>query len=129
MAGQTVNFEYDAESNILFVEDDYAIDTQQDADAFLRLYREQLERIGRKVWVVSSIDGLKVGPGALEYYGREMKRLAEQHAVGTARYGRNAMSRMALRTSMMRVGHETNIFDSKEQAVEAVKNMAKSAGR
>jgi hypothetical protein len=123
MSTQTVRFEYDEPRNILFVEDDYEIATEADVDAFLKLYDGELQRIGRKVWIVTSIDGLRVGAKVYESYGQKLKALAEKWYLGLARWGKNPVSRMTVRSSSLKAKYEINIHDTKEQAVSAIGKM------
>jgi hypothetical protein len=123
MASQTVAFEYDAERNILFADDDYEIASEADVDAFLGQYEARLKTIGVKPYLVARIDGLLVGARVDEYYGRRAKEVVERNILGFARYGSNAVSRMSVRTAALKSGFEINIFDSRERAVEAVEKM------
>jgi hypothetical protein len=127
MASQTVRFEYDAARNILFVEDDYEIATESDVDAFLSLYDSELRRIGRKVWIVTSIDGLRVGAKVYDRYGQSLKALAERWYLGLARWGTDPISRMTVRSSSLLAKYEVNIHDTKEQAVAAIEQAQQRA--
>lgn len=120
MASQTVKFEYDASSNILFADDDYEISTERDVDAFLALYRNKLKDIGHKVWIVTGIDGLKVHAKVSDYYGRQLKELTSPWYLGFARWGTNPLSRMAVRTASVVARYDVNIHDTKEQAIETI---------
>ncbi len=123
MTSQTVKFEYDQERNILFVVDDYEINTPEEADAFLDLYSRKFKEIGRKVRLVACIDGLKINHKVQDYYGEQVKKLLDGTIICFARYGRDPLARMTVRTSSRKVNFDINIFDSKEQATEAVEKM------
>lgn len=123
MDTQTVRFEYDPNRNILFADDDYEISTEQDVDAFLALYENRIKDIGRKIWIVTGIDGLEVHSEVADYYGMKLKELAGQWYLGIARWGINPVSRMSVRTASVKVKHEINIHDTKEQALDAVERM------
>ncbi|MDQ7799084.1 MAG: hypothetical protein RDU76_09125 [Candidatus Edwardsbacteria bacterium] len=123
MASQTVKFEYDQERNILFVVDDYEINTPEEADAFLDLYSRKFKEIGRKAYIIACIDGLRINSKVHEYYGRQVKKLLDGSILGFARYGRDPMARMTVRTSSRKVNFDINIHDTKEQAVEAVEKI------
>lgn len=123
MASQTVNFEYDQERNILFVVDDYEINTPAEADAFLDLYSRKFKEIGRKVRLVACIDGLKINHKAQDYYGEQVKKLLDGTIICFARYGKDPMSRMTVRTSSRKVNFDINIHDTREQATEAVERI------
>ncbi len=123
MASQTVTFEYDESKNILFVEDDYVINSEDEVDAFLKLYADKFKVIGRKVRLVACIDGLKINHKVQDYYGEQVKKLLEGTIICFARYGRDPMSRMNVRTSSRKVNFDINIYDTKEQAIEAVERI------
>ncbi|OGF01621.1 MAG: hypothetical protein A2024_05560 [Candidatus Edwardsbacteria bacterium GWF2_54_11] len=123
MASQTVTFEYDESKNILFVEDDYVINSEDEVDAFLKLYADKFKVIGRKVRLVACIDGLKINHKVQDYYGEQVKKLLEGTIICFARYGRDPMSRMTVRTASRKVNFDINIYDTKEQAIEAVERI------
>ncbi|MBU2593375.1 MAG: hypothetical protein KKG02_02365 [Candidatus Edwardsbacteria bacterium] len=123
MASQTVNFEYDRERNILFVVDDYEINTPEEADAFLDLYSRKFKEIGRKVRLVACIDGLKINHKVQDYYGEQVKKLLDGTIICFARYGKDPMARMTVRTSSRKVKFDINIYDTREQATEAVEKI------
>jgi hypothetical protein len=120
VASQTVKFEYDQERNILFVVDDYEINTPEEADAFLDLYSRKFKEIGRQVRLVACIDGLKINHKVQDYYGEQVKKLLDGSILGFARYGRDPMARMTVRTSSRKVNFDINIHDTKEQAIEVI---------
>jgi len=120
VASQTVKFEYDETHNILFVEDDYVINSEDEVDAFLKLYADKFKEIGRKVRLVACIDGLRINSKVHEYYGLQVKKLLDGSILGFARYGRDPLARMTVRTSSRKVNFDINIYDTREQAVELI---------
>jgi hypothetical protein len=127
MASQTVNFKYDADRNILFADDDFEIASVTDAELFLQLYRQQLEAIGHKVWIVTSIDGLRVRADAYQQYGLMLKGLADRWYLGIARWGSDTTARMTVRTASRSAKYDINIHDTREQAVNAIELMRRDA--
>lgn len=123
MASQTVKFEYDETQNILFVEDDYVINSEDEADAFLKLYADTFKEIGRKAYIIACIDGLRINSKIHEYYGQQVKKLLDGSILGFARYGRDPLARMTVRTSSRKVNFDINIYDTKEQAIGSIKKM------
>lgn len=123
MNAQTVKFEYDPERNILYADDDFAIDTEADVEEFLGHYRRKFDELGGKPYLVARIDGLRVGAKVDEYYGRRAKEVVVAGLLGFARWGTNAVSRMSVRTAALKSGFEINIFDSRERAVEEIEKM------
>ena len=123
MSTQTVKFEYDPARNILFTEDDYTIATEQDVDTFLELYRKELLKIGKKVWLVTGIDGLEVHAQQYEYYGKRIKAFSELWYLGFARWGTQPLARMTVRAASVRAKYGINIHSTKEAAIDAVEKM------
>lgn len=123
MASQTVKFEYNQERNILFVDDDFEINTVSEVDSFLALYEEKLNEIGRKVYVVVSIDGLKIGEKAYVYYGKRIKVMSEQWVLGLARWGSDQLARMTVRAASMTAKYDINLYYTKDSAVAAIEAM------
>jgi hypothetical protein len=120
---QSVKFEYDAARNILFADDDYQINTEQDADDFLSLYEKKMKDIGKKVYVVAHIDNINVAAPVYQYYGNKVKSFAEKWVLGLARWGTDSLSRLTIRASSIRAKYDINIFNSREEAVKAIEMM------
>jgi hypothetical protein len=128
MSSQTIKFEYDPGRNILFTEDDYSVQTEKEVDDFILINLQKLESIGRKVYMISKIDGLRIGAGVSEYYGRRSRDVFQNHILGFARYGDEPSARMTVRTASKKAKLESNICDSREEAVRAVERMKAAAG-
>ena len=129
MSAQTVTFEYDPAKNLLFTEDDYTLATVQDVDAFLKLYQDQLARIGKKVWLVTGIDGLEVHAQQYEHYGTRIKALSGQWYLGFARWGTQPLARMTVRAASIRAQYGINIYSTSEAAIAAVEKMIRATSR
>ena len=127
MASQTVTFQYDQASNILFAVDDYEIANEADVASFLGLYQDQLNKIGVKPYLVVQIDGLLVSAKVDQYYGQRAKEVVERNILGFARYGSNAVSRMSVRTAALKAAFDVNIFATREEAVAAVERIKQQA--
>jgi hypothetical protein len=125
MSSQTVHFEYDPIQSILFATEDYELKTTNDVDAFVDLYRLQFERFGHPVYVVVKIDGLLIRKAVVEHYGRQAKRVVEQHCLGLARYAEHQFIRLATSASTRRAKFGTEIYSSREQAIAAIEQMKK----
>ena len=123
MSSQSIKFDFDPERNILFTEDDFSVATEQDVDEFIRLNLEQFKSLGHPVYLVSRIDGLHIGAQISEYYGRRSRQVFKDHILGFARYGENAASRMTVRTASRKAGLESNICNTREEAVQIIEQM------
>lgn len=123
MHSQTVKFEYDERRNILFVEDDYEVNTERDVDEFIALYEKKLKEIGKKVYIVASIDGLKIGAKVYVYYGKKAKEFSEKWCLGLARWGNDSLARMTVRAASSTARFSINLYNSKEAAIEAIERI------
>jgi len=123
MSSQTVTFEYDSIKNILFAEDDYDINTEKDADDFLSIYEHKMQEIGKKVYLIAHIDGIKVGAQIYQYYGLKVKAFAEKRILGLARWGTDSLSRLTIRAASIRAKYDINIHNTKDEAIKAIELM------
>lgn len=129
MSAQTVKFEYDPVNNILFTEDDYSIQSPEDVEEFIRLNVEKLESIGRKVYIISKIDGLHIGASVSELYGQRAREVFQKYILGFARYGEDPSARMTVRTASRKARLESHIYGTRAEAVQAVLQMQSGAAR
>ena len=105
-----VVFEYDADKGIVFTVDEGMLRTKEEVDHFIYLNREYFRTLGKKVWVVSNIDGLRIGTPVADYYGESVRRLVDEWVLGHVRYGTSSPSRMTVRTSYLRARIDPNIY-------------------
>jgi len=127
MSGRVI-FEYDEKRNIIFTEDHWDIRTREDVDQFFDEYRKFFENIGRKVYMVSNIDHLFVHAEIAEYYGEVARTTVGQYLLGFARWGKDDFARMSVRTSSMKSKLPSNIYNTREEAIEAIEQQKKTAG-
>lgn len=122
MAG-LVEFEYDEGLNIVFTVDKWEIRNEEDVDGFFGQYEEYFETIGRKFYMISCIDGLLVQGAISDYYAERARFIANKYLLGFARWGSNSWARMTVRATSKKAQLLANIFDTREEAVEAIKEM------
>lgn len=119
----SVEFEYDAEKNIVFTEDNWEIKTREDVDAFFAEYEKFFNGLNKKVFMISHIDGLLVHAGIASYYGEAARTAIGNYVLGFARWGMNDWARMTVRTTSLRVKLTVNIYDTREEAIQAIEEM------
>ena len=119
MASQTVKFEYDQERNLLFAEDDFEINTPEEADRFVGIYREQFEKIGRPVHIVARVDGLYINDSVRAYYGDRSRPVSQRWCLTFARYGSTAIGRMNAKFMGRKADFEAGVYQTLEEAVAA----------
>ena len=119
----SVEFEYDAELNIVFTEDNGEIKTREDVDIFFAQYKNFFQKLGKKVYMISHIDKLLVRAGIADYYGDTARATVGDYLLGFARWGTNDWARLTVRTTSLKAKLTPNIYDTREQAIEAIKKM------
>jgi len=125
MVGRVI-FEYDSERNIVFTEDHWEIKTQEDVNEFFGEYRNFFQELGKKVYMVSNINGLLVHAPIAEYYGETARTTIGHYLLGFARWGTNDRARMTVRTTSLKAKVKPNIYDTREDAIQAIEEMKKS---
>ncbi len=118
-----VIFQYDRNTKILFVEDQWDIRTKEDVDAFFAEYGRYMKKVGEKFWMVAHIDKLAIHADVAEYYGEKARTATSELLLGLARWGEDSMARMALRTTAMKAKMPHKIYTSREEALQAIEKM------
>ena len=119
----TVTFEYDRSSKILFVEDNWDIGTKQDVDDFFLEYSRKINALGEKFWMVAHIDNLVIHAEIAEYYGEVARKATSDLLLGLTRWGEDSVARMTLRTTAMKAKMPHSIYSSRDEAVRAIEKM------
>jgi len=125
MPGRVI-FEYDAGRNIVFTEDHWEVKTKEDVNDFFEEYRKFFNELGKKVYMISNINNLLVHAGIAEYYGEAARTTVGEYILGFARWGTNDWARMTVRTTSLKAGMTPNIYDTQEEAIQAIEEMQKS---
>jgi hypothetical protein len=125
MPGHVV-FEYDPVKNIVFTVDHCDVKTEADVDEFFEEHRKYFEQIGKKFYMISNIDDLRVHAAVAAYYGKTAKTAVGHYLLGFARWGSNDVSRMTVRTSSLKADLDSNIFNTSEEAIAYIENLKKN---
>lgn len=123
---RSVKFEYNAQKNTVFTEDNWEIKTREDVDAFFAEYEKFFKDLNKKVFVISHIDGLLVHASVAEYYGEAARTTIGNYVLGFARWGTNDWARMTVRTTSLKTKLTVNIYDTREEAIQAIEKMIKA---
>jgi len=119
---------YDSARNILFTEDYGDLGTREEVDEFVARYTEILRELERPTYIVSNIDHLRVRAEAAEYYGQRARATVDRYSLGFARWGTDSWARMTVRTTSLKAGMPTKIFDTRDEAVGEIERMKKASG-
>ncbi len=122
MPGRVI-LEYDSELNVVFTDDQWDVKTKEDVDEFFEEYRKFFEDLGKKAYMISHIDGLLVRASIAEYYGEKARTIVRHHLLGFARWGTNDWARMTVRTTSLKAKMTPNIYNTREEAIQAVQKM------
>jgi hypothetical protein len=120
MPDATVEFEYDQAANTFFVEPRGELRTREEVDRFFEHYVRFLGQLGHNVYMVANVDGLRVHSAVAEYYGDSARAKVMGKLLGYARYANDPQARMLIRTASLKGKLKPNIYDSREQAIEAI---------
>ena len=121
-----LRIEYDPVRNIVFTEDHWDVKTKEDVDQFFEEHRKFFESLNKKVYMISNIDNLRVHAAVAEYYGETAKSTVGHYLLGFARWGTDDVARMTVRTSSLKAKLESNIFNTREEAIVYIEGLKKS---
>lgn len=122
-----VIFEYDPDLNVVFTDDYWDIKTEKDVEEFFQEYKKYFEDLNKKVYMISCIDNLLVHASVAEYYGETARSTVGKYLLGFARWGSNDWARMTVRTTSLKAKMATNIYASREEAIEVIKEIKNKA--
>lgn len=125
----TAKLTYDPVLNTVFTEEDWDVRTREDVDALFEEYARAFPKTGKKFYMVSNIDHLRIHHEIATYYGERARATTEQHLLGFARYGANDLARMTIRTSSAKARLQSNIYATREEAIAAVQAMEEARSR
>lgn len=123
----TVELEYDPERNIVFTVDHWDIKSVEDVDEFFDAHVKFFEKIGRKFYMISHVDDLKIHPSVLEYYGETARRVVGKYLLGFARWSTDELARMAIRTSSIKARLESHMFRTRDEAINYILSLQQAS--
>ena len=97
--------------------------------ALFEEYARAFPKTGKKFYMISNIDRLKIHHEVATYYGERARATTERHLLGFARYGSNDLARMTIRTSSTKARLQSNIYATKEDAIAAIQAMEEARTR
>jgi hypothetical protein len=78
---------------------------------------------GKKAYFVVNFDNVTIDAAELAHYTAQSKRAHDVCAIASFRYGGSALQRTATRLAGMKMQRPSNIFDTREEAMAAVRAM------
>jgi hypothetical protein len=82
---------------------------------------------GKKVYFVVDFDNVIINVGELDHYAVQSKRAHDLCAIASVRYGGSSLQRTATRLAGMKIQRPSNIFETREEAIVAVRAMQAEA--
>jgi hypothetical protein len=82
---------------------------------------------GKKVYFVVDFDNVTISVAELDHYAAQSKRAHDLCAIASVRYGGNSLQRTATRLAGMKIQRASNIVDTREEAIQAVRAMKAEA--
>jgi hypothetical protein len=119
---------YDRAKNIVFMHFAVAEELQtkkEIGDHFARVIEFwRAEATGKKAYFVVDLENITINPQELEFYAEESKRAHALCALVSVRYGGNPIQRTLTRLAGMKIHRPSNIYETKEEAMEVVRALA-----
>jgi hypothetical protein len=130
MSSAVVDLSYDLAENIVYMSFPHPVELNSHSEI-----TDHFERVisfwrghtaGRKAYFVVDFDNITINVAELAFYAEQTKRAHEICAVTSVRYGGNPLQRAATRLAGMKNQKPSNIYETREQALAAVRAMKRS---
>jgi propionate CoA-transferase len=113
---------YDPEENLFFVNfEGHAIKTRKDIRDAKEAVEKILAPLGKKVHTIVNYDNFTILPDIVEEYTEMVKYLVNKYYSGVTRYTTSTFLRMKLGDALQKRGVKPHIYESHEEAHEALK--------
>lgn len=100
-----------------------------DVEEWDRRVRAGLARFGGKVDLLIALDGLRVKPAAARRFGEARAAVLDEFARRSFRYGADPWTATSISTSSVLDGADSNLFGTREEALEALLNSREAMRR
>ncbi len=115
-----VDFHYDSHENVLHITVNHRFKTRQDVDYVIGQIKNKAKAVGRP-YFLTDLTNLEVDSEVVDYLGEQVKKLADDYALGIYRYSTSPYIRVVFRSQGITKGFKSNIFNSKEDALRALR--------
>jgi hypothetical protein len=135
MSSAVVDLSYDLSENIVYMSFPHPVELNSRSDI-----TDHFDRViafwrghtaGRKAYFVVDFENITINVAELAYYAEQTKRAHDICAITSVRYGGNPLQRTATRLAGMKNQRPSNIYETREQALNAIRAMKRTdrAGR
>ena len=113
---------YDPSENLFFVNfEGHSIKTRQDIQEVKKAVEKILAPLGNKVYTIVNYDNFTILPDLVEEYTETVKYLVNKYYTGVTRYTTSTFLRMKLGDALQKRGVKPHIYESSQEAREALK--------
>jgi propionate CoA-transferase len=113
---------YNPDENIFFVNfEGFSVQSSQIVQDIKEAVEKILKPLGKKVYTIVNYDNFSILPQVVDEYSDMVKYLVENYYSGVTRYTTSAFLRMKLGNALERRDVAPHIFESPEEAKEALK--------
>ena len=113
---------YDPSENLFFVNfEGHSIKTRQDIQEVKKAVEKILAPLGKKVYTIVNYDNFTILPDLVEQYTETVKYLVNKYYTGVTRYTTSTFLRMKLGEALQKRGVKPHIYESSQEAREALK--------
>lgn len=105
------------------------LETKEEVDRWEREVGQKLITFGRKVDLVIDMNGLQVRAKAGSAFGTARARVLAKYVKHSVRYGGDRATRTAVLTSAVIHAVDANFYDTKEDAIRALRVLRDAEGR
>ncbi|MBF0229840.1 MAG: acyl CoA:acetate/3-ketoacid CoA transferase [Desulfamplus sp.] len=117
---------YDSLNNLFFVNfEGHTIKSQRDVDNIEKAVTDTLSGASRKVYTIVNYDNFNIVPDVIDSYTDMVKRLIDKFYIGVTRYTTSAFLRMKLGDSLSKRNVSPYIYESSQQARDALEELSK----
>jgi hypothetical protein len=133
MTSDLISLSFDADENVIHMAFPRPIElrTREEItahfDRVIAFWRSHAR--GKKVYFVVDFDNVTISVAELAHYAAQSRRAHDLCAIASVRFGGNSLQRTATRLAGMKIQRASNIFDSREEAMAAVRAMKAEAER
>ena len=113
---------YDPRENVFFVNfEGFAVNTRELVDEIRAAVENILKPLGRKVYTIVNYDNFGILPELVDEYTDMVKYLVDRYYTGVTRYTTSTFLRMKLGDALQRRDVAPHIYESSQEARQALK--------
>ncbi|MDD4962635.1 MAG: hypothetical protein PHI11_01810 [Gallionella sp.] len=127
MAG-TVEFQYDAENDVVINISHWRIETEEDCEAWFKEYTDYLKPFGRKMDSISVLDDFFVNSKIVNVWGEYRTNLVKNYYRFSYRVHFNSLVKIIVKSDSLKYNAASQDADSIEGAIEGIKAARAEAG-